>query len=359
MTQRTAVFWNVQRLFGTEGGPVARSLGGVGADWNARTYRRKIANLAGCLRRATGGEPPVLLGLAEVETVQAVRDLAEAAGWPELVCTDEVSPDPGLDGLDVALLLDPEVFDVGDLEATSVALDNRFNTRDLLDVRVRVHGRSDRSAVMVAHWPSRLIPEGQMLRLAYSVHLRRRLTRILSYDRADLLDRSGRFHLPAPQDLLRRWQTGCIVLGDLNDEPWDPSVRSALASTRSAAAVRRRGRLTGKRLSEVDNYLAADCLLLDPCWDLRLSDTGAVGGTYYRGEWRTYDHLLFSHGMLDPDSALGYVEGSVRAFRDPAPDDRISMVTSAGHPRPYRPDSPTGVSDHLPLVFRLTTPDPA
>lgn len=352
--RRQAIFWNVQRVFDPAGLPVARALGGVGDAWTRDDYARKLANLGACLRAMTGGDPPALLALAEVESSRVVADLCAAAGWSRLVDVDRIAPDPTLDGLDVALVFDPEVFDPDRVTARSVALDNRFQTRDLLDVRMRLRDPPVDVVVMVAHWPSRVIAEGEALRQAYSVHLRRRLRGVLQFGKADLVDAAGAVRLPEPETLLARWNTPCLILGDFNDEPGDPSVRTALGSTRFVDRVASRGRLTGKALREADNYLAADFALYAPCWTLRFTDDGAIGGTYYRGEWRAYDQLLCTHGALGPASPIAYAPGSIRAVRLPDLDDgAVSMATRSGRPRGFDRRAPHGVSDHFPLTFDL------
>ena len=352
--RRPCIFWNVQRLFDPSGLPVARSLGATGEAWTRKDYRRKISNLAACLEAMTGGETPAVLALAEVESLRVQQDLRDALGWDDLIITDEISPDPSLDGLDVAMMLDGSVFDVDTLQARSIALDNQFSTRDLLEVRVCPLGSETEAVFAVAHWPSRVITEGTSLRFAYSVYLQRLITSALQYAKADLVAADGTITMPSAEELRARWDTPCVVMGDFNDEPYDTSVREALGSTRFPGLVRRRGKLTGKSLVEVDNYFNEKFSLYNPCWRLLFSDDGSMGGTYYRTEWRAYDQVLFSHGALREDSPLRYAPDSVEVIRLPDLDDgAVAMTKGSGTPRRFDRDTPQGVSDHFPLYFEL------
>lgn len=355
--ERQCLFWNVQRLFDPAGLPVARELDATGAQWSTADYERKVFNVAACLRAATDGEVPAILGLAEVETTRVLRDLRAATGWKDLVIVDELVPDSTIDGLDVALMLDGTVFDPSSLRSRSVALDNRFSTRDLLEVRARHRASGQEVVLVVVHWPSRLIAEGEMLRFAYSVYLRRLVTSALKYSKAELVAADGTITMPSEDDLDARWTTPCIVMGDFNDEPYDCSVREALGCTRFSELVTRRGALRGKARVEVDNYLDKGVTLHNPCWTLSFRDDDGMGGTYYRSEWRTYDQVLVSHGALSPGACLRLLPDSPSVFRCRTPlgdpPRPVSMTTDSGYPRGFSQKSPEGVSDHFPLMFTV------
>lgn len=350
------IFWNVQRLFDPGGLPVARALGAEG-EWTPASYRRKLSNLSVCLRALTGGVAPAILALCEVESLRAQRDLRASLGWDGLVSIDELAPDSSIDGLDVTMMVNRAVFDVSSVKARSIALDNRFSTRDLLEVRLRLNGSGAEVVLVSLHWPSRLIAEGEALRLAYSVYLQRMLCSLLKLSKADLVGKGGAVKMPSPDALRRRWNTPCVVMGDFNDEPHDPSVRQALSSTRFAERVLRRGRLVGKALLEPDQYLDQKPLLYNPCWDLRFSDDGSIGGSYYRAEWRAYDQVLLTHGALQAGAPARYVEGSAVVARVGgvmgSDGERVKMTRPNGAPRKFDGRDSCGVSDHFPLLFAM------
>lgn len=357
--RRLGLFWNVERFFDPAGLPVARAFGATGDSWTPAMYEAKLRHVAAVLLAATGGQAPALLALAEVESVRIQRDLRAACGWEDdLVIIDDVAPDPTLDGLDVALLVDRSVFDTDVLTARSLSLDNRFSTRDLLDVRVPLRVGAKPVAIAVAHWPSRVIAEGESLRFAYSVYLRRLAEDTVKYRKSDLVGPDGSINLPPAEDLAARWGIPVLMVGDFNDEPYDPSIRRALDSTSFLDVARARSRLRGKALREADNYLEAGFLLHNPCWNLRFSDTDEPAGTYYRSEWRTYDQVLVSPGGLDEDSGLCLRSGSTRVFRHTGnlgdEEHPIEMATRTGLPRSFEAAATTtGASDHFPLTFEL------
>lgn len=351
---RPCIFWNVQRLFDPSGLPVARSLGAVGSQWTGADYDLKIANIAACLRAMTKGATPAVLALAEVESVRVQKDLRSKVGWRDLAIIDELAPDRSIDGLDVVMMVDKTIFDLDSIHTQSIALDNRFSTRDLLEVRIRLRSSDVEVVFFVAHWPSRVIAEGESLRFAYSTYLYRRLVSTLQFSKADLVAPNGEVQMPAEERLRRRWNTPCIVMGDFNDEPYDASIRTALNSTRFEDLVQRRGHITGKSLVDVDDYFGEKFSLYNPCWHLGFSDDGSMGGTYYRTEWRAYDQVLFTHGALSEGSPVRYVGGSVRVVRLPElAGGKVAMARNGGTPRHFDKDALDGVSDHFPLLFEL------
>ena len=358
--KRNCIFWNVQRFFNRQGRSVAKSLGGVGKGWTKEVYERKLLNVAEVLKRGLPDGPPAFIALAEVESIEVLTDLRDALGWHELRASDELFPDSTIDGLDVGILMDRTVFDLNTLRARSISLDHRFSTRDLLQLEVALIQGGQDVAIFLAHWPSRLISEGETLRFAYSVNLRRRINNVLQFGKAELIDEEGTVLLPDAQTLTKRWLTPCVVMGDFNDEPFDLSVRSALGSTRFRDFTMRRGNLVGKSLTDIDNYLDEAFTLYNPCWALRFSDNEEVGGTFYRTEWRSYDQVMFSHGALLEDAPARYIEGSARVLRLPefnTNDKVVEMATSmAGAPRKFGSSDLTGVSDHFPLLFEMEFP---
>jgi endonuclease/exonuclease/phosphatase family metal-dependent hydrolase len=355
--KKQAIFWNVQRFFEPNGGPIARALGASSKDWTEADYEAKLTNIATCLKEMTSDEQPALLAFAEVETVKILQDLRSKLGWNELVCVDEEAEAPEIDGLDVALLYNQEIFEKQPLIAQSLAINNSYNTRDLLRVRLQLKSAAIPVEVVVCHWPSRVITEGRFLRIAHSFYLRNLIQSFLQFSKAELLRPDGTVAMPAPEKLVSRWNTPCFIMGDFNDEPYDESVRNALNSSRHLRASLFRISLTGKALEEPDNYLSENFTLHNPCWSLRFTDNQELGGTYYRSpEWRTYDQVIVSHGALLEESPFRLIENSVKIPRlaDLQVDNRlIQMKTRTGLPNPFESDDFEGVSDHFPLLYEV------
>ena len=61
-------WWNLQNLFDTDDDPISDDLEfTVDEGWTPEVYAAKKANLATVLRQIHGGQPPELLGVAEIE----------------------------------------------------------------------------------------------------------------------------------------------------------------------------------------------------------------------------------------------------------------------------------------------------
>lgn len=165
----------------------------------------------------------------------------------------------------------------------------------------------------LSHWPSRRNLDAlSALRALYGHALR-----------IDIADRLKRFpKLPL------------VVLGDFNDEPFDPSISEALLSSRDRTLVERRRHL-----------------LYNPFWrhmtsyDAESSRIGSTSrGTYFhsRGDttrWRTFDQMLFSASLLTGESGWLLDEKNTCVVHDhelaPLLRDRASIF------------------DHLPILGRI------
>ena len=308
-----------------------------------------MAAVGAVLRDCTGGDRPAVLVLIEVEDATVVDDVVGAAGWPQLASV--AVPGEKLDGWDVAVAYDPAVFPTGVAEARSYVFSNRFATRDLLVADLRgAAGR--RLTVAATHWPSRSVSESQPLRFAAAANSDRILELVLKYPKEDLLSETGRARLPARARLLERWRTPLLVAGDLNDEPWDPTVRAVRYATPDLDAVTRAPRLpTGKSLRSVTSYLSLRARLFNPTW-LLPHDARAPGTYYYDGEWHRLDQFLVSSGALAGDGPR-LVPGSLRvhAPRSVVVGGRdVAVSTPSGIPIGFDAGKGHGVSDHLPLV---------
>jgi len=47
----------------------------------------------------------------------------------------------------------------------------------------------------------------------------------MKYPKEELFDRAGQPKMPTKAQLIQRWATPAVVMGDFNDNPWDISVR--------------------------------------------------------------------------------------------------------------------------------------
>jgi hypothetical protein len=303
------------------------------------------------LADATGGVRPAVLVLIEVEDAQVVSDVCAAAGWPELV--DVMVPGEAMDGYDVAVAYDPDVFTAVS-SAESFTFENRFATRDLLAATLQIDG-GRAITVLGTHWASRSMSDAEVLRIGAALFCTNVLERLVKFGKEEVLTPAGRPHLPSRNTLADRWATPILVAGDLNDCPWDRSVAALLNSTPDPALVLRPPRLPlGKSTSSVAAYLRLRPRLYNPTWNVLAGQAGRPRGTYRFGtDWFPLDQILVSAGMLTGDRpALDPSSLRVHGPKTVVADDGAVVQTRAGDgtPIPFSASSLTGTSDHLPLV---------
>lgn len=297
------VCYNVQNLFDTKDDPAIDDqdfLPGGKLRWSKTRYRHKLDQLAKAVTWAGDG-PPAVLGLAEIENEDVLRDLARTAplakGEYSIVHFD--SPDER--GIDVALLVRRDFATVTEKMALSVDL-GRDHTRDVLYAALRL-ARGGELHVLMNHWPSRGGGERRTApkRMAAAVVVRHKVDQILQDDpRAKIL-----------------------VMGDFNDYPNDESIRLGLKA-------------------------ACDTSVRAPLYDLMCMDQALHSGSYqYDGRWGYLDQMIVSKALL---AGAGITIGHATAFHD----ERLLFK----HPRyGLSPDRTYGgkryhggFSDHLPVV---------
>lgn len=353
MGAHRVIWWNVQRLLKPTGSALSRALGATAKDsWTSERYEQKIARLGGLLADVAAGDQPAILALAEVEDASAARAVAAAAGWHHM----EVVADAGneLEGDDLVVLFDPAILGVVG-QGVSYNVHNRYTTRDLFEMTFAT--RAGHHFVLVTnHWPSRLISNSEPLRVGLADYCRRVVERALKYNRAELISPRGAAQMPSREKLLERALTPVLVLGDLNDEPFDMSVRCGLDATRDLSRADVPLRLPrGHGEAAVSQYLAMHTPLLNPTWPLLLDARSARGSTHWNGEWYLLDQLVVSRGTLG-DGPVRLVDQSLTLHRTrtvSVDGTTVQAASRGGIPIPFDARTASGVSDHLPLTFQL------
>jgi hypothetical protein len=350
------VWWNLQRLVRPGGSAIARDLDATAATgWTQAAYRQKIRNIAAVLRGLAGDEVPALVGLCEVENRRVADDLLDELGWDELRYADV--PQENLDGDDVVLLYSAKRFSLaGDPRSHNV--NNQYATRDILEVLLRSDS-GEELLVVLNHWPSRMYPRSESLRISLADYCRRLFVERVRYPKNELFTAEGRARLPSRSTLATRWNRPVVVLGDFNDSPFDVSVDLVLRATRTRETVAEPPRLPSSRgVRGISAYLRLIPRLYNPGWRILTSYGGAPSGTVvYQGEWYLLDQAIFSAGMLD-EKGIHYQEDSLGVFAErsvPAPGagGSVEVLSRSGEPRAFDSATKSGASDHLPLYFRL------
>ncbi|WP_430812328.1 MULTISPECIES: endonuclease/exonuclease/phosphatase family protein [unclassified Carboxylicivirga] len=310
-------FYNLENLFDTIDAPDVRdeefTPDGRKA-WTQARYKAKLQHMAqviSSLSDTVGQEYPAIVGLCEVENRTVVEDLVKekslAGGDYQIVHQD--SPDRR--GIDVALIYRSDLFNPETIKAIPLMIydaedSSRIYTRDQLLVSGLLG--NEKIHLLVNHWPSR-----------YGGEERSRPLR----KEAALLSRSIVDSLLALDEGAK-----VLVMGDLNDDPHNVSVKDVLRG-------RTRSELTG---DDVYNPFA------------RKHQAGE-GTLCYRGKWNLFDQIILTQGLLGSEQGLRYEDALVYSYAHlKVPEGKYK-----GYPfRTYvgnRHDG--GYSDHFPVSVVL------
>ncbi len=276
-------FYNLENLFDTinNNGKYDLEFTPDGArQWNTAKYFSKISNMARSIRHMTSAATPMgpaFIGLSEMENISVLEDLV--AEIDRQLVEDGKKPwnlkivhhdSPDRRGVDVAALYNDRLFKFIEVTNTPLHIDGNesFRTRDQMCVTGAIDG--DTLSVIVNHWPSRLGGQEQ------SSYLREAAAR-LTLHIADYIW-SGN---PS---------RGVVVMGDLNDDPYDISCAKVLNARKSARNVAVHG-------------------FFNPFW--ALLDQG-IGTLAYDGNWNLFDQIIVSGTLLEQHNKGGLVYRSCR-----------------------------------------------
>lgn len=256
-------FYNLENLFDTinTNGTYDLEFSPEGArEWDSRKYWSKINRLATAIAAMTNSATPygpAVIGVSEIENESVMQDLVNAAPVAGRGYRIVHHDSPDRRGVDVGLLYNPAFFNL--LNVTNHRLDVGFPTRDQMCVTGTMGG--DTVAVIVNHWPSRLGGQERS-----SKH--REAAAALCKQIADSL-----------------WQVnpniGVIIMGDLNDDPFDKSCAEVLGARRSPDDVKPHG-------------------FFNPWWDTLENGAGTLT---YRGNWNLFDQIIVSGNLLPANVA--------------------------------------------------------
>jgi endonuclease/exonuclease/phosphatase family metal-dependent hydrolase len=341
-------FWNVQRLFSGKENPIEAALAPPGGRLTPSASRRKVASVGkavGELCKQHGVQS--LFGFAEIETKDLVSSIIEASEVDfrnvDTEADDELAD--SLTALDLGLIYDPKVFDPPSSIKTYV-IDGSLNTRDLLEVHLRVRRTQQDVCVLVTHWPSRLISESADRRTAAAYFTHGILERLMKFQLDELWDSNrSSLVLPPSADLLKRASTPVVLMGDFNDEPFDASLTACGALPDEARVSSSTSQLSRRSQHQVAAYLSDSVYLWNPAWSL----LGQYRGSFYRDpRWRIYDQILISSGA----SAL-FGKRTFDVFVPKTIDvggEIVHGATSTGRPRGFDVRTGQGISDHFPVL---------
>ncbi len=308
----TVAFYNVENLFDIENEPGKNDgeFTPTGEkQWTEERYQKKLEDISTVLSSINVEELPEIIGFAEVENEKVLRDLVGTGnlknGNYEIVHYES----PDFRGIDCALIYRPDEFTVLKSYPVHVIFENEpdYHTRDILYVKGIVTNKEE-FHVFVNHWPSRIggVEASEPNRVTVATILKSKIDSVLQTNSS----------------------ANIIVLGDMNDEPFNKSLAETLGAAKPG------------------NGNSALVNLMYPLSDAK------QGSYYYRGNSNMLDNIVVSAGLLD-DKGFQCVDKQGFIFRQEwmeykSKDGQVSPNRTYGGPNYYG-----GISDHFPVYFQL------
>jgi len=316
----TIAFYNVENLFDTINDPITYDDDRTpeGKDhWTEKIYQDKVSNMARVIAdigKDVTKDSPAIIGLAEIENRKTVEALANN---PQLISKDYgiVHYDsPDRRGIDVALMYQKKIFTpihTSKHELLIYEIDNpskRKFTRDQLLVSGLLDG--DMIHIIVNHWPSRSGGEAKSRKKRMdAASLTKKITdSLLSND---------------PYAKI-------LIMGDLNDDPTNRSVKKVLKTQGSI-----------KKVKDQELYNPMESMFKK-----------GIGTLAYRDGWNLFDQIIISAPLLDDDySSFKYYKAGIY--------NKSYLSNPKGRYKgyPYRSFAnggyTGGYSDHFPVYIYL------
>lgn len=321
---RTIAFYNVENLFDTINDPKKfdddRTPNGKDK-YTSEVYWDKIKKLSRVINEI-GQEysktSPAIIGVCEVENRAVLEDLIASEKLKDnhygIVHYD--SPDER--GIDVALLYQKRFFDPLSHKTYPLLIygdnGNRDYTRDQLVVSGLLDGEIIH--IIVNHWPSRSGGEAKSspFRMAAA-----KVNKVI-IDSLQNIDRKAKI----------------ITMGDLNDDPSNPSVKEVLNAQEKKSNVKK------------------DVGLYNPMADMHRRGLNTLA---YRDQLNLFDQIIFSQPLLEKDY------NSYRYYKAGIYNKRYLITDKGpfkGYPfRSYNYNTyQGGYSDHFPVYIYLIKEKP-
>ena len=311
-------FYNLENLFDTVDDPTIKdeefTPDGSKA-WTEEKYKEKLANMAYVISQMGTDLTPngvSILGISVIENRKVVEDLLKepqiAGRGYEIIHYDS----PDFRGIDVGLIYNPKHYEV--TKSTPIAVDIsvgdlKRTTRDILHVEGLFDGEP--LHILVNHWPSR---RGGEKKSAWKRNKAAKMCRTVI-------------------DSLEMATPGVkvIVMGDLNDDPTNESVRSHLKAVANKKDLKK------------------NRFLFNPYEDIYRR---GLGSNAYRDAWSLFDQLIMTESLTNEDQD-GYYFHKAQVFNKKFLIQRSGQYK--GYPmRTFSFDKyQGGYSDHFPSFIYL------
>lgn len=312
-------FYNLENLFDTIDDPAVRDeeyLPNGGMHWTGYKYVNKVKNMAYALSQLGTDIDPrgaAVIGVSEIENRGVLEDVVADAAWGSRKMGIVHYDGPDRRGVDVGLLYNPELFTVVHTASHRLNYEANpdFRTRDQLVVSGYLNEMGEKIHVIVNHWPSRYGGEVS--------------SRPLRAAAAELTK-----HI-ADSIYAREPKAKIIIMGDLNDDPYNIPCSEVLGAKRTREEVGQYG-------------------FFNTMW--QMLDRG-IGSLYYGGSWNLFDQIIISEPLLNADQTkeLSYWKASI--FNK----DFLTIQEGKDKGTPKRTHKAgvwlNGYSDHYPTMIYL------
>ncbi|MGE0566874.1 MAG: endonuclease/exonuclease/phosphatase family protein [Bacteroidia bacterium] len=309
-------FWNVENLFDTindlSKNDEEYTPGGANA-WNGKRYWTKIDHLAKVISEMGSTSTPdglSILGMCEIENKNVVEDLVNHSLLKKRNYQIVHIEGPDARGVDPSFIYNPSYFKVTKAVSYPVTLvtDSSYKTRDILVVTGLFGGEP--MAVLVNHWPSRRGGENA------SMPNRNAAAKVARHVADSIINLNP--------------ETKVLIMGDLNDDPINESVKKHIG--------------TYAEMSEV-----TDGAYFNPMENLHAKGVGTLA---WRDNWNLFDQIMLSNQLVKGHyKTWNYY--SVRIFNKPYL--KSDFGNFKGYPlRTYAGGKYMGgYSDHFPVYILL------
>jgi len=259
------MFYNCENLFDTYDDSAKRDedfLPEGNHHWNKTKYYDKLNKISKVITAVGGWRPVELVGLCEVESRRAVKDLVYNSQLYMLEYKYIHKESPDKRGIDVALLYQPKKYKPVKNKFITIHFPNNPEkfTRDILYSKGVLH-QKDTVHIFVNHWPSRW--GGQLQSEPY----RKFTASVLKHVTDSIFKISPNANI--------------IIIGDFNDEPVNKSLKDVLNAK-----------------------LSADNLKNTNLYNLAYISESFEGSHKHKGDWAKLDQIIVSGNLLKGSNNL-------------------------------------------------------
>lgn len=318
----TIGFYNLENLFDTEDDPEiddSEFLPSAPNQWDEAKYQKKLQNMAKAINSiGNTNNAPDILGLCEVENKRALEDLIKQSDLKDKNYGIVHYNSPDERGIDVAMLYKKSSFTP--FKESSIRInfpESKDKTRDVLLVS-GILGKKDTLHIFVAHFPSRRggQKESEPKRMFVASQVRERI---------DSLQK-------------RNPKANVIVMGDLNDEPFNKSIVEVLNAKPYSNNL---------KPNELFNAMGV------------MKAEGKGTHAYYNSkekatEWSLLDQIILSPALVDKKNNMQYAPRSATIHK---PDFLLQTEPEQFRGQPLRTFAGkkylAGYSDHLPVYIQV------